>query len=249
MGLCKYCGKEAGLFKDKHLECEAKAAIKSIEKYAGDDDLGWQKYKKSPLGQWQTNIKSEILHVSKKELKEKIRNLLTAKEIKILNEEHFFATPLFKSIDESDGPYSAIISSLRTMFNNDHYEICEKLFPVIDEYIPNAEFEQKYGYWDRKLTIYWKYKDKIPDAYANAKKCCELLSDISKEVSDLYKRLERPNWLKSDWIKKYIMILTKEKDFEGIIKLCEKAKSEGWNDDWDKRIEKAKSKLEKQKKE
>jgi hypothetical protein len=37
----------------------------------------------------------------------------------------------------------------------------------------------------------------------------------------------------------------KEGNFQEVIRLAEQAKSEGWAGDWDKRIEKAKKKLEK----
>jgi len=39
--------------------------------------------------------------------------------------------------------------------------------------------------------------------------------------------------------------LTNEKKWQEVIRLAEQAKSKGWAGDWDKRIEKARKKLEK----
>jgi len=41
------------------------------------------------------------------------------------------------------------------------------------------------------------------------------------------------------------IIIEKEGNWQEVIRLAEQAKSEGWKGDWDKRIEKAKKKLEK----
>ncbi len=45
--------------------------------------------------------------------------------------------------------------------------------------------------------------------------------------------------------KQLAIILEKEKKYDKAIALCNQAKREGWNDDWDKRIERCEKKLKK----
>lgn len=251
MGLCKYCQKEAGFLKNKHPKCEEKynAAEKIIQNMdnAFSNDPGWQSYNNSARGQWE--MKPENLPTSKEELIKKLHEVLTNEEYKILNKVHSDVVKF--DIDEfiswNKQPYSILITSLRHLADIKRHDICEKLYPIIDEYINITDIYRKFIYWEGRIEIYWKNMETIDNALANAKQYCQYSIDISKDVSDFIKNeLKIPEWLKNHvGYKRMIMILTKEKDFHKILELCEKAKSEGWKGDWDERIEKIKVKINK----
>jgi len=177
------------------------------------------------------------------ELLKTIQSILTPAEIKYLNKECFFANTLKEIILESDCICHELVGALRWLSKYGDASLCGKLYLIIDECIKGESPYTYFNYWELRVEIYWKNKDLL-----NAKRYCLSVIGISKNVSDYIKNeLKNPNWLRSNAYNRMAMILTKEKEFEQLIKLCEKAKFEGWEGDWDKRIDGAKKKLEKQK--
>jgi hypothetical protein len=276
MGICKYCGKDAGFLRNKHPECEkhiAESAVRTFQEGVRKDfiKLGMDAAQVDKMlnnavpntkaintenaisgtgnedrendAWFQYNTKPERLSISKDELLEKIHTALSLKELKTINDECFPAGSLEETISWNTQPYSLLISILRHL----DYTTCEKLFSIIDEYIKQCDDPYcVYMYWGQRIEIYWKNKDEVETAYTEAKRFSHSLIGISQKASEFLKDAFQYERLPENiGYKRMIMILTKEKDYEKIIELCEKAKSEGWKGDWDDKIKKAKQKLEK----
>lgn len=110
------------------------------------------------------------------------------------------------------------------------------------------------------------YKDRAnDDSVGKFEKACRMSFRFSGKVlpmlqKEAYKSLidnfkpEQENWVKEQTniqyhygYKQMAIHLDKKKEFAEAIKLCEKARDEGWFGDWDERIEKLQKKLDKQK--
>jgi len=165
----------------------------------------------------------------------KINEKLTPKEIKLIKS-HFFPMETIEEYIDNETPYSNLISWLERLNEPENFDLCKRVFSIIDDYIKLFEPLLLYIYYEDRLEIYWKNKE-----IENAKIYAQKLIDISDSVINIPSVISHEN----KGYKRMIAILTKEKDFEGIIKICQQAKSQYWKGDWDKRIEKAKEKLEK----
>jgi len=268
MGICKYCGKNAGFFKSKHSECEqlyneyltemqqasdieqvVSCIVDKTTKNITTSLLSkneWEDYKSSARGSYDTA--PDKMPISKEKLIEKLCSVLGKKDIKTINEldslDGHINFDMLEFISWNTQPYRFLVTSLRQLAKQGHIEICKKLFPIIDEYIEvSTDLYIINIYWGYVVEIYWKNKEDAA-SYSNARSYCDRMIKKSKPISDFIRAIGYPL---SEHIgyKRMLMILEKEKDFNQIIQLCEKAKNEGWKGDWDSRIEKAKQKLAK----
>jgi len=226
MGICKYCGEDAGFFGDVHPACQFKHDAEIIVKG----------------GTLPPKSEKELVTSQNADVLDRLENAITAKEMKLIKDLFFPLESVEEYFDTKLPVYQCIIGWLGRLSEHENYVLCEKLFPIIDEYIEDCKDPHVFHmYWENRLEICWKNKDTIPTAFNDAKRYSHSLIGISNSVKD------DPVIFSHEHIgyKRMLMILAKEKDFEGIIKICKKAKSEGWRGDWDNRIEKARQKLEK----
>lgn len=173
------------------------------------------------------------------EILSKIKEKITTKEIKLIKD-YFFPLETIEEYIDNKTPYSNLISWLGRLNKPEYFDLCKRVFSIIDDYIKLCDPYLLYAYYEYRLEIYWKIKD-IENAKIYAKK----LIDISNSVKNISSIISHEN----KGYKRMIAILTKEKDFEGIINICEKAKSEKWKGEWDKNIENINNKFEKGNKE
>jgi tetratricopeptide (TPR) repeat protein len=241
MGRCKYCGQNAGLFKDKHIECEQKhiAELKRIENE-------------------KTNIVENILSNFSDTDKEKLEAVYQEKRKGIylgnIFSDDFGKNPISMTSGEDtlkaqllkhDKPIQ-YFSSLVGGFNYvDEFNICEKMFNIIDS---NNDLINDYSflhfYYITKIKVYYRNRDLVEGAFDMAVESCENMIKIAKqvlEVDSMVHGASHPGY------EQLAIILHKQGKYEDVIKLCKQAKSEKWNGDWDSRIERAKKKLDKQK--
>ena len=140
-------------------------------------------------------------------------------------------------------PYE-YFSSLLTGFDyvND-YTICEKIFNAIDsndDLLTNYSF--LHFYYIAKIKIHYRNRDIVEGAFDKAVESCKNMISIAKNViatDYIIRGASHPGY------EQLAIILQKQHRYQEVIDLCKQAKSEKWNGDWDKRIEKAKEKLEK----
>jgi len=207
----------------------------------------WDNYKNSTRGKYETT--PDKMPVSKEKLIAKLYTLLEMEDIDIINKINSLGGHIEFDIDEfiswNTQPYRFLITSLRQLSKLGHIDLCKRLFPIIDEYIEicgDPYITQIY--WGYVVEIYWKNKNDT-ESWDNAKIYCNSMIEKSKSTSEFIKNVAGYSLPEHIGYKRMIRILEREKDFEQIVKLCEKAKSEGWKGEWDVFIAKAKQKLTK----
>lgn len=125
--------------------------------------------------------------------------------------------------------------------------ICEKFVLKAEELFDSTKVEimDLHFYYYEMMQFFYKKRD-VPKYYEKAKEYCKRQIEISEQVKkawrDEYPRDKLPS---HPGYKQLCIIYDKEKDYKSALALAKKAKKEGWTDDWVKRIEKLKSKLEK----
>ena len=103
-------------------------------------------------------------------------------------------------------------------------------------------------FYQNKIQVYYRNRDIDSNALDLAIQACKQQMSISKQAAKAFKKEFEGNLPEHVGYKQLAIIRDKQKDYESVIPISKQAKSEGWNGDWDKRIEKAMQKLEKSKK-
>jgi hypothetical protein len=94
-----------------------------------------------------------------------------------------------------------------------------------------------------RIKFFYPWRDKHPLALPNAIRACEEQIEAAEQSKDSF--LER--WGDIPFHSGYdqlAIILEKRKDFQGALDICKKGRSEGWSNDFDKRIARLERKLE-----
>lgn len=86
-----------------------------------------------------------------------------------------------------------------------------------------------------QLRYRWRHDD--PAAMTDTIEACERQIAIAPRAATAFRRRDSSGHLPAHFgYKKLAVIRTKQGDFEGAIRLCEKALAQGWGGDWEKRI-------------
>jgi hypothetical protein len=97
-----------------------------------------------------------------------------------------------------------------------------------------------------KIEVYYRERDTDLNALTIAIQACEQQIAIAQNVATHFKRTLFKDQLPMHvGYTQLIIILKKQEDYRRAITLCEQAKEQGWNGDWDKKIEELKKKEEK----
>jgi hypothetical protein len=127
-----------------------------------------------------------------------------------------------------------------------NFQIDLKIFEKAEELLKNSfPLTDLHNFYD--FTIRKTYKPRHFSNYAEfALRVCKKQIDISRLASKALKD-NLSNNIMSFHIgyEKLAILKEKEKKFVEVIVLCQKAQDEGWNGDWQKRIERCKNKLSK----
>jgi len=296
MGICKYCGQDAGFFGDKHPACEYKnnldIQLKNYDKML--DNIIKEEYKppKEPPSPKKIEVKKTIddkwitmlmekyidppqTSMNVKELLKRIQDDFTASEKDRLDEVYQESRKVYTvgNIFDNDfgninGEYSIKGESTLEMQLSKHnrpfdyfsdfikyldhvkdFDICDKIFKIIDDNSKLfADSEFLHFYYLNKIRFYYRNRELVDGAFDKAIESCINMIKIAKQLSNLNNKRriqDNPSHLGYEQL---AIILQKYGKYEEVISLCQQAKDEGWNGDWDKRIEAAKKKLEKTKK-
>lgn len=96
-------------------------------------------------------------------------------------------------------------------------------------------------FYGEKLKFYYKNRDVIDNGLDLAIEACKQQIEISKIASELF---INDGYIPSHiGYEKLATIYINKKHFKEAIHICEKAKSQGWVGDWDKKIERCNKKL------
>ena len=98
-------------------------------------------------------------------------------------------------------------------------------------------------FWHHMVSIYYKDRDKpgyLDIAISACKKQIAVAPQAAKAFHADYAGQPLPG---HKGYKQFSIILEKQKDFEGVIQLCQQAAAQGWAGDWFKRIQRCQKKM------
>jgi hypothetical protein len=120
------------------------------------------------------------------------------------------------------------------------YKIIKKAEELTSDKIPVLDL---HFFYQSKIEIYYRNRDIDEFALSSAIEACKQQIGISEKAKKAF--IKEMGILPSHvGYKQLCIIMEKQKNFEDMIRLSKIAKEQGWNGDWDSRIEKSKKKME-----
>lgn len=120
------------------------------------------------------------------------------------------------------------------------YKVIRKAEELVDADTDPLDVHFLYG---TKIDIVYKDRDSIPDGLDKAIEAREqqiaCSPEAAKEFVKQYKERQLPSHRGYEQL---AIVREKQGQFDAAIETCERAKSEGWAGDWDKRIKRCKKK-------
>ena len=183
-------------------------------------------------------------------------NELTSKERKIIEKKY---TPISSDTSScsltkgkvawsSNNSKLAFLTGIASFLNKpEDYTLSKKILKYAERFISETkDILCTHFYYQNCIQIHYKNRDKEINALSEAIEACKKQISISEESKKAFQREFRKKPLPIHvGYKQLAIILDKQKKYDELIQLCEQAKEQGWNENWDKRIEKAKNKLNK----
>jgi len=120
------------------------------------------------------------------------------------------------------------------------YKIIKKAEELTSDKIPVLDLHFLY---QSKIEIYYRNRDNDEFALSSAIEACKQQIGISEIAKIAF--IKEMGLLPSHvGYKQLCIIMEKQNNYDEVIRLSTIAKEQGWNGDWDKRIEKCKKKIE-----
>lgn len=167
-------------------------------------------------------------------LEDSERNLLELK----------YGDDLTKGKPEINGSSSYFLASLSSFVNTkEHSKLCEKIINESIKLLKDEKSENLHFIYDSYIDFFYRNRDSennLEKAIEYCKKQIELSPESAKEIKNNEFFVSLPI---HKGYEQLAIIYKKNKQWQDVIDLCEKGKSEGWTNDFDKRIEEAKGKF------
>ena len=144
------------------------------------------------------------------------------------------------------GSATGYLSTMAGWFKNEQdRHIAYKLLEKAEALASSAPVLDRHFLFQAKNEIYYRFRDIDDFALERAIKACEQQIAISTEAADAFKK-EYPDQELPGHVGYIDLAIIREKEgrLEDAIRLCEGALAQNWSGDWEKRIERYKSKLE-----
>lgn len=242
MGICKYCKQEAGFFKDKHIECEQDYFKKVEEKKLLVENL---------INQFSDNEKIKL-----EEIYQETRKLV---DMGNMSSPDFGKNPVTKITGENTLKEQLFKANNPHEYLSIFFDHLDKVtdFAAYEKIINTIENQEKFRYKDdeffhfyyiKKIEFYYRNRDIVEGAFDKAIESCLNMIKVAKPYSKNNDKKDISGNPSHPGYKQLAIIYFKQGKYQEVIDLCKQAKSQYWKGDWDDRIEKAKTKLEKLKK-
>lgn len=152
--------------------------------------------------------------------------------------------PLTKGSAGGSLTISMILSGLATWFRKPKdYDIAVKILDKSRE-LGKADILGLHFTCQWLIEVHYRMRDLDPSALQHAIDACRQQIAIAPQAAVKFKCEYRDKPLPSHvGYKQLVIILEKQGKIREAIELCEQAKSQGWNEDWDKRIARYQKKL------
>lgn len=121
------------------------------------------------------------------------------------------------------------------------YKIIKKAEELASDKTPVLELHFLY---QSKIEIFYRNRDNDAFALSSAIEGCKQQIGISEKAKRAFLREFNGPLPMHVGYKQLCIIMEKQKNYEEVIRLSRIAKEQGWNGDWDKRIENCKKKME-----
>ena len=150
-------------------------------------------------------------------------------------------------IQSSSQSKLAFLSNLSSWFKKpEYYAISKKILEKAETFVDKTDdILDLHLFYQNKIQVYYRNRDIDSNAFDLAIQACKKQISLSNESAKAFKKEFKGNLPEHVGYKQLAIIRDKQKDYESVIQISKQANSEGWNGDWDKRIEKAMQKLEK----
>lgn len=152
-------------------------------------------------------------------------------------------------IQSSSQSKLAFLSVLSSWFKKpEYYLISTKILKKAETFVDKTDnILDLHFFYQNKIQVHYRNRDLDSNALDLAIQACIQQISISKECAKAFKQDFKGDLPGHIGYKQLAIIRNKQNDYESVIQISKHAKSEGWNGDWDKRIEKAMQMLEKSK--
>lgn len=146
-------------------------------------------------------------------------------------------------ITSTTGTASQLLSGLSTWFDgqNDRH-IARRILAKAEEVGKGDILDQHFTY-AQMIKVYYKDREKNPEALESAIQACEKQIELAPRAAEAFRR-DYPNspLPAHTGFEKLAIVREKQKEFDEAIRVAATAKNMGWAGDWDKRIERCKTK-------
>lgn len=150
-------------------------------------------------------------------------------------------------IQSSSQSKLAFLSGLSPWFKKpEYYPISKKILEKAETFVDKTDdILDIHFFYQNKIQVHYRNRDIDSNALDLAIQACKQQISISKKSAKAFGKNFKGDLPEHVGYKQLAIIRNKQKDYESVMQISKQAKSEGWNGDWDKRIEKAMKKLEK----
>ncbi|MCX6222349.1 MAG: hypothetical protein NTZ69_15365 [Bacteroidia bacterium] len=153
------------------------------------------------------------------------------------------------NIESSSSSVIHFLSYLAGWFDNKRdrrlaIKILEKAEEYITDEIPIFDI---HIFYHHIIQINYRNRLENPKSFDKAIWGCKQQIKIGAQVSEAFKVDSHDGFMpRHTGYEQLAIIREKEMQYQEVIEICNKAKSEGWRGDWDKRIERCEGKIKKQ---
>ncbi len=151
----------------------------------------------------------------------------------------------FFNMDGSPVSPCGFLSGLAGWFKKeDQRNITYRIIEKAEQLSENSTISERYWLYQAKIEIYYRFRDVDNFALSKAIEACEQQISIAKDMASYFKKEFPEEELPS--VKGYhqlAIIREKEGNIKEAINISIQAKEEGWNGDWEKRINKLNKKI------
>lgn len=140
----------------------------------------------------------------------------------------------------------SFISTLITWFEKpEYYNIAQKIINLAEQNLhTNKRILDEHFYYSHCIKVYYRNRNNDPEALHKAIEYCKKQISISKECKMAFENNETFGFLPAHiGYKQLAIIYEKQNEYQKALDLSKQALAEGWNDEWEKRIDKLEKKL------
>jgi hypothetical protein len=150
-------------------------------------------------------------------------------------------------ISYSSGTAIGLLSVMSSWFTKpEHRKIRFKIITKAEKLVSgNTRILDLHFMYQLKIQAYYRNRDNDEIALSSAIEACKQQISISEIAKIAFKKeMGLPSLPSHVGYKQLCIILEKQKKYDEVIRLAKIANKQGWDGDWDKRIEKCKKKME-----